>query len=76
MDELQETVETLIDLDEPEALLETLKRAAAKKPGERWRKLAKVLSEAEANLTVTPRVHEGHAPSEESAAIAEEAKAE
>jgi hypothetical protein len=47
MDELQMTVETLIDLDEPEALLETLKRAAAKKKGERWGKLALALTYAQ-----------------------------
>ena len=47
MDELQTTVETLIDLDEPEALLTTLQRAAARKKGERWATLALALSHAE-----------------------------
>ena len=50
MDELQETVETLIDLDEPEAILPTLRRAAARKKGLRWQRLAQVLGEAEASL--------------------------
>ena len=46
MNELRETVETLIELDEPEALLETLRRAAGRKKGERWQTLARVLGEA------------------------------
>jgi hypothetical protein len=50
MDELQETVETIIELDEPEALLSTLRRAAKRKKGERWQALAKVLDEAEFQL--------------------------
>jgi len=50
MDELQETVETLIDLDEPEALLATLSRAAARKKGERWQRLARALHRAEASV--------------------------
>lgn len=50
MDELQETVETLIELDEPEALLSTLRREAAKKKGKRWEALAKVLDEADWKL--------------------------
>jgi hypothetical protein len=50
MDELQETVETLISLDEPEALLATLRRAADRKKGERWQRLARALSQAEASL--------------------------
>ena len=50
MDELQETIETLIDLDEPEALLATLRKAASMKKGKRWQELAKVLGEAEVKL--------------------------
>jgi hypothetical protein len=50
MNELRMTVETLIELDEPEAMLTTLKRAAERKPGERWAALARVLGEAEAQL--------------------------
>jgi hypothetical protein len=46
MDELEMTVDTLIDLDEPEALLETLKRAAKRKKGLRWAKLAEALEHA------------------------------
>jgi hypothetical protein len=49
-DELNLTVESLIDLDEPEALLETLKRAAHRKKGKRWQALAAVLGEAESRL--------------------------
>jgi hypothetical protein len=41
------TVETLIELDEPEALLSTLQRAAARKEGERCAWLALALSTAE-----------------------------
>lgn len=44
------TVETLIDLDEPEALLETLRRAAAKQKGKRWLALTSVLDEASMRL--------------------------
>jgi hypothetical protein len=55
MDELQETVETLIELDELEALLATLQRAARRKKGERWQELAKLLGEAEVKfLNVKP----------------------
>jgi hypothetical protein len=50
MDELQETVETLIELDEPEALLSTLRKAAERKKGVRWRRLANVLGDAEITL--------------------------
>jgi hypothetical protein len=50
MNELQETVATLIDLDEPETILPTLQRAAKRQKGERWQALAKVLGEAEAQL--------------------------
>jgi hypothetical protein len=50
MDELQETVETLISLDEPEALLATLRRAADRKKGERWNRLARALAQAEISL--------------------------
>lgn len=50
MDELQETVETMIELDEPEALLSTLRKAADRKKGVRWRRLANVLGDAEIAL--------------------------
>jgi hypothetical protein len=51
MDEmLQVTVDTLIDLDEPEALLSTLRKAAERRKGVRWRRLANVLGEAEIKL--------------------------
>jgi hypothetical protein len=50
MDEMRQTVETLIELDEPEALLTTLKRAAQRKPGERWQRLADALERAEASI--------------------------
>ena len=50
MDELQETVETLIELDEPEAILPTLRRAAERRKGVRWQRLAAVLGEAEIKL--------------------------
>jgi hypothetical protein len=50
MDELKETVETLIDLDEPEAMLSTIRKAAAKQKGKRWETLAAVLGEAEVKL--------------------------
>jgi hypothetical protein len=50
MDELHETVETLIDLDEPETILPTLRRAAERRKGERWQRLARVLAQAEASM--------------------------
>ena len=50
MDELKETVETLIELDEPEALLSTIRRAAERKQGPRWQALAKALHKAEVCL--------------------------
>ena len=50
MDELQETVQTLIELDEPEALLATLQRAAARKKGRRWDNLALALTYAQDKL--------------------------
>jgi hypothetical protein len=50
MDELQETIETLIDLDEPEAILPSLRRAAERRKGVRWQRLAAVLGEAEVRL--------------------------
>jgi len=50
MNELQETVETLIELDEPEALLSTLRKAAKKQKGKRWQALATVLDEADWKL--------------------------
>ena len=50
MNELQETVETIIELDEPEALLSTLRDAVDRKKGVRWQRLAHVLGEAEIKL--------------------------
>jgi hypothetical protein len=50
MDELQETVETLIELNEPETILPTLRRAAERQKGVRWQRLALVLGEAEIKL--------------------------
>ena len=50
MDELELTCETLIKLNEPEALLSTLRRAAQRKQGVRWARLAQVLAYAEDKL--------------------------
>ena len=50
MDELKETVETLIELDEPEAMLATIRRAAQRQKGARWQLLARVLAQAEVNM--------------------------
>ena len=50
MDELQETVETIIEMDEPETILPTLRRAAERQKGVRWQRLASVLGEAEVKL--------------------------
>jgi uncharacterized protein YceH (UPF0502 family) len=47
IDELELTVETLIELDEPEAMLATLTRVARLRKGARWAKLAEALSQAE-----------------------------
>jgi hypothetical protein len=70
MDELKATVETLIDLDEPEALLSTLRSAAQRKSGPRWQALAKALHKAEVCLIMD----EKPAPAEQPADA--EAKAE
>ena len=50
MDELKETVETLIELDEPEAMLSTIRRAAQRQKGARWQLLARVLAQAEVSM--------------------------
>jgi hypothetical protein len=50
MDELQETVETIMDLDEPETILPTLRRAAERRKGVRWQRLAHALGDAEIKL--------------------------
>ena len=54
MNELQETIDTIIELDEPEALLRTLRdaalRNAARRKNARWTALATVLGEAEIQL--------------------------
>lgn len=47
---LQRTVDTLIEMDEPEALLETILREAQRKSGPRWKALASVLGEASVQL--------------------------
>ena len=54
MDELQETVDTLIDVDEPEALLATLQSVAQRHKGERWQKLARVLAQAQVDYDDGP----------------------
>jgi len=54
-DELKLTVETLIELDEPEALLSTLQKAASRKQGERWQKLAGALAMAEQQFMSEPK---------------------
>ena len=46
----QRTVDTLIAMDEPEALLMTIRREAERKSGPRWQALASVLGEAEFKL--------------------------
>ena len=51
MDEmLQQTVDMLIDLDEPEQILPTLRKAAERRRGPRWQALAHVLGDAEIKL--------------------------
>ena len=50
MDELQETIETILDMDEPETILPTLRRAAERQSGPRWKALAYVLGCAEKQL--------------------------
>jgi hypothetical protein len=47
---LQRTVDTLIEMDEPEALLATIRREAERKSGPRWQALLRVLDEAEMHL--------------------------
>jgi hypothetical protein len=47
---LKSTVETLIELDEPEALLSTLRKAVARQRGKRWEALSRVLDEADWKL--------------------------
>jgi len=49
-DPLQRTVDTLITMNEPEALLATIRREAQRKSGVRWARLAAVLGEAEVRL--------------------------
>ena len=50
MDELQETIDTIIEMDEPETILPTLRRAAERRKGVRWARLAQVLHYAEDKL--------------------------
>ena len=50
MNELKETIDTIIELDEPEALLRTLRDAADRKKGKRWQALSSVFDEAEWKL--------------------------
>jgi len=61
-EELKLTVSTIVDLDEPEALLETLQRAVKRKPGERWQKLAGALALAEQVMTSEPNKSEPAPP--------------
>jgi predicted component of type VI protein secretion system len=71
MDELKETVETLIDLDEPEALLETLKRAAERQKGVQWARLAQALACAQDKYAeLNPKLD----PPNQSLDLADEAK--
>jgi len=44
------TVEMLVELDEPEALLEAVRRAASRRKGNRWLALTSVLDEASMRL--------------------------
>jgi hypothetical protein len=46
----QKTVETLLDMDEPEALLRLIRREAERKSGPGWQVLARVLGDAEVRL--------------------------
>ena len=46
----KETLETLIEADEPEALVATLRRIADKRPAARWDRLKRVLADVEAKL--------------------------
>lgn len=50
IDATQKTVDTLIEMNEPEALLATIRREAERKSGPRWQALALVLGEAEIKL--------------------------
>ena len=50
IDPTQKTVDTLIEMNEPEALLATIRREAERKSGPRWQALALVLGEAETKL--------------------------
>ena len=47
---LQNTVDTIIDLDEPEQIIPTLRKAAERRRGVRWARLAQVLAYAEDKL--------------------------
>jgi hypothetical protein len=76
MDELKATVETLIEIDEPEALLATLRRTAERRGGHRWERLAKALKDAETSLEDKPKGHDGHPGPAEDAPLPETAKAE
>jgi hypothetical protein len=49
-DTTQRTVDTLIAMNEPEALLATIRREAKRKSGVRWARLAQVLAYAEDKL--------------------------
>jgi hypothetical protein len=72
MDDLKQTLETLIEVDEPEALLATIRRAAERKAGHRWQRLANALKEAETSLEDKPESHD----EAEDAPLPAEAKAE
>jgi hypothetical protein len=46
MEQMRETVETLVEFDEPEALLATLRSLAKRQKGERWTALSRALDVA------------------------------
>lgn len=87
MDELQEHTRLLIDLNEPEALLESLKRvcqrkaagAASSEEGQRWRTAASALTEATKSITASQEpkgaAHEPDKPSPEPGPVPTEGEA-
>jgi len=78
MDLSDKTVEMLVDLDEPEALLEAVRRAAGRKQGKRWLALSHVLDDAsmklEAILNAKPAGPDFTKPEPEPVNTDEEAK--
>jgi hypothetical protein len=84
MDELQEHARLLIELDEPEALLESLKRACQAKAdstaeGQRWRTAASALSQASDTIAASQEpkgaAHEPDEPNPEPGAVPAEGEA-